>query len=128
MKIEQIEQVIGFLGKARADLAAAGAIPDEPLLQIFPGAENAYFEPEDGVEMTFSSEDEVFMKLFFMLIQTTPSTFEYEGNLPGKLQRDMSQGWVHETFGVPKENHGPIKLPHPTGWTGGWDALSLIHI
>lgn len=125
MNIEEVEKIIGLLGKPRVDLVEAGAIPDEPLLQIFPGAENAYFEPEDGVEMTFSPEEEVFLKLFFMLKETTPSTLEYEGLLPGKLRKDMSQDWVRETFGAPKETHGPVRLPHPTGWTGGWDIYDF---
>ncbi len=122
MKIEEIEKILGLLGKNRAELVVAGAITDEPLLNIFPEAENSYLEPEDGVEMTFSPEDEIFTKLILMLKETTPSTLEYEGALPGKLRKDMSQEWVHETFGVPKETHGPIRLPHPTGWTGGWDT------
>lgn len=125
MKAEEIEKIIRFLGHSRIDLLAGGVIPDEPLLQIFPGSENLYFEPEDGVEMTFSPEGEVFMKLFFMLKETTPSTLEYEGLLPGKLRKDMSQDWVRETFGAPKENHGPVRLPHPIGWTGGWDIYDF---
>lgn len=122
MKAEVIEKVIRFLGRPHIDLLAGGVIPDEPLLQIFPGSEHVYFEPEDGVEMTFSSEESVFIKLFILLKETTPSTLEYEGELPGKLQKNMDQNWVREVFGVPEETHGPVKLPQPTGWTGGWDT------
>lgn len=122
MKTEEIEKIIRFLGSSHLDLLAGGVIPDEPLLQIFPESEDVYFEPEEGVEMTFSSEENVFIKLFILLKETTPSTLEYEGELPGKLQKHMDQNWVREVFGVPKETHGPVRLPQPTGWTGGWDT------
>lgn len=121
MKADEIENVIRFLGHSHVDLLAGGVIPDEPLLQIFPGSESVYFEPEEGIEMTFSPEESLFIKLFILLRETTPSTLEYEGELPGKLQKDMSQDWVGEVFGVPEETHGPVRLPQPTGWTGGWD-------
>lgn len=122
MNVDEFEKTIDFLGKSHPDLLTHGVISDEPLLEIFPGADTIFLEPEDGVELTFSSEGEVFIKLFIILKTVTPSMIEYKGDLPGNLTRKMNQAFVRELFGEPKTSHGPVRLPQPTGWTGGWDT------
>lgn len=125
MKISELETLIGRLGKSHSDLIAMNAVPDTPLLQIFPESEIFFFEPEEGVGMTFSPEEKIFIRLFITLKETTPSTIAYEGELPSRLAMDMNKTTVHEVFGVPKSSHGPVKLPQPTGWTGGWDIYDF---
>ncbi len=124
MKIAELETLIGHLGKSHADLIALGAVPDAPLLQVFPESEIFFFEPEEGVEMSFSPGDKIFTRLFITLKETTPSTIEYEGELPAGLTMDMNKTMAHEIFGAPKSTHSPVKLPKPTGWTGGWDIYN----
>lgn len=63
----------------------------------------------------------LFKKLFIILRAVTSTMLEYEGDLPGELKKIIDQDWVHETFGAPKETHGPVKPPQPKGWTVGWD-------
>lgn len=121
MRVSEFEMLIGLLGKSHGDLIAMNVLPDAPLLQIFPESEIFFFEPEEGIGMTFSPEEKKFTRLFVTLKETTPSTIEYEGELPSRLTMDMDKAKVHEVFGVPKSVHGPVKLPNPTGWTGGWD-------
>ncbi len=124
MKISELETLIGLLGKSHVDLIAMNVVPDAPLLQIFPESEIFFFEPEEGVGMTFSPEEKIFTRLFITLKETTPSTIEYEGELPNRLLMNMDKATVHKLFGVPKSSHGPVKLPQ-TGWTGGWDLYDF---
>ncbi|WP_175653061.1 DUF6392 family protein [Pseudomonas sp. Marseille-P9899] len=124
MKIAELEALIGYLGKSHADLIAMSVVPDAPLLQIFPESEIFFFEPEEGVEMSFSPDGKIFTRLFVTLKETTPSTTEYEGELPSGLAMDMDKTTVQEFFGVPKSSHDPVRLPKPTGWTGGWDTYN----
>lgn len=125
MKLPELEALIGLLGKSHVDLIAMNVVPDAPLFQIFPESEIFFFEPEEGIGMNFSPEEKIYTRLFITLKESTPSTIEYEGELPSRLAMDMDKTSVHEAFGVPKSSHGPVKLPNPVGWTGGWDIYDF---
>lgn len=122
MKPEELRKIIGQLGRTRADLIAEKIISDTPLMEIYPEADRSYTEPEEGMELTFSVDDEVLIEIFITLIETTPSTTEYKGELPEMFFEGMDRDSVLELFGTPDESRGPVRLPVPIGQTGGWDS------
>lgn len=125
MNALKIEELIKNLGQTYEDLLLKSLIPDEELIEIFPGVDELYIQPEEGVEMSFWAETERFESLYITLLKTPISTIEYRGELPAPYSLNMTQSTAHALFGEPFESSGPTKLPEPTGKTGGWESYRL---
>lgn len=120
MKANELEVIVGYLGKTYAELVADEIVPGEVLQEIYPGSDRLYMRPEQGLGMEFSADEKIFKMFFITLKKTTPSTSLYRGELPEIFFPEMDQGMVIELFGDPIESRGPVLLPKPIGQTGGW--------
>lgn len=120
MKLNELEKIVGSLGRSHADLVADQIIPDLVLREIYPGSERLYITLEQGLELDFLPEDKIFIELFITLKKTTPSTKPYNGDLPEIFFPEMDQEMVVDLFGEPVVSKGPIRMPEPIGQTGGW--------
>ena len=125
MSAEHIKTWIDSLGMTHNEMFSKFIIPDSEFLQLFPGDDELYIEPEVGVEMNFAAETGRFQSLHFTLLKTTPSTVEYSGVLPAPFSLRMNQSLVHALFGEPVEHSGPVNMPDPRGQTGGWEYYNL---
>lgn len=125
MNADKITLWIDYLGKTHTQLLADSAISDEQLIELFPGIDELYLEPETGVAMTFRRDGMRYKALTITLQKTTPSTREYAGNLPSPYSLRMSQSDVHRLLGEPSEYSGPVRMPEPVGQTGGWEYYHL---
>lgn len=125
MSASKTEEWIKSLGQTHEELLSKLLIPDTELIELFPGIDELYLEPEIGVSMSFREETERFESLHFALRKTIPSIIEYKGNLPVPYRKNMTQSDVRALFGEPFKASGPIKLPEPIGLTGGWESYHL---
>jgi len=125
MSALKIEEWIKSLGQTHEELLLKSLIPDGELIELFPGIDELFLEPEAGVEIRFWEETDRFESLSITLIKTTPSTIEYKGELPHPYSPSMTQSDVHALLGEPLESSGPIKMPEPMGQTGGWESYHL---
>ncbi|WP_339492142.1 DUF6392 family protein [Pseudomonas sp. EA_15y_Pfl2_R67] len=125
MKPFELEVLIERVGSQYEVLVDEGILPDQPLAEMFEGDDQLWLEPESGIDLKFWRETRRLETLFISLIQTTPSTKEYKGELPAPYVSKMTQSDVHTIFGEPMASKGPIKMPVPIGMTGGWDSYPL---
>lgn len=125
MSAVKINQWINSLGQDYTAFLAAGLIPNQPLIELFPGADDLYLEPEPGLYMRFLATTKYYKSLSITLRNTTPLDIIYEGELPKPYTKYMSQDNVRALFGEPLESSGPIRMPEPLGQTGGWEAYHL---
>jgi hypothetical protein len=125
MSAANIKVWIASLGMTHGEMFSKSIIPDNELVQLFPGDDEFYFEPEIGLEINFAANTLSFRSLHITLLTTTPSTVKYTGELPEPFSLRMSQSDVHAIFGQPLEYSGPVSLPEPRGQTGGWEYYQL---
>lgn len=125
MSAETIKKWIKNLGNNYDDLIAQEIISNQPLMELYPDCDRLDLEPEVGISLTFWAKTKRLETLFVTLVKTTPSTVEYEGELPQPYSLEMMQSDVHAIFGEPFEFKGPIKMPQPMGQTGGWESYRL---
>jgi len=125
MNASKVKMLIDSLGLTHTELIEKSIVPDDDLLELFPGIDELYLEPEVGVELSFWEETECFESLHFTLQKTTPSTVEYKGELPAPYSLKMNHSMVRELFGEPLEYSGPVIMPEPMGRTGGWEYYAL---
>lgn len=120
MKANELETIVGYLGKTYAELVVDQIVPEVVLQEIYPGSDRLYICPEEGLGMEFSADEKIFVMFFITLKKTTPSTSPYKGELPDIFFPEMDQEMIIELFGEPIEYRGPVLLPMPIGQTGGW--------
>lgn len=120
MKENEIEEIVGHLGKTHGELVANQIFPEAVLREIYPGSDLLYMVPEEGLELDFSADEKVFIGFYITLKKSTPSTNLYKGELPEIFPLGMDQKMVIDLFGDPYESRGPILLPQPIGQIGGW--------
>jgi len=125
MNASKVSEWIKCLGQDYETLLSNDIIPPDELIELFPGIDELYLEPDIGVSMSFREETLRFESLFITLIKTTPSTVEYKGEVPVPYRLEMTQSYVRALFGEPLESSGPIRMPEPMGQTGGWDSYRL---
>jgi hypothetical protein len=125
MSVSRAKVWINSLGMTHAEMVSKSVVPDEALLELFPGVDELYIEPAVGVEMNFWAETERYESLHFTLEKTTPSTVEYQGELPDPFGLCIDRSSVRALFGKPLESSGPVMMPEPRGQTGGWDFYAL---
>ncbi|AWQ87161.1 hypothetical protein CSC33_4200 [Pseudomonas aeruginosa] len=124
MDAATIERWILNLGRPYDALVVEGAIPGQPLTQLYKGRDWLTLKPEKGLELSFWAETKRFERLFITLIQTVEDQTVYRGELPQPFALEMDQAGVHHTFGPPRESSGPRKIPN-IGMVGGHDAYTL---
>jgi len=125
MKISKIESLIQNLGQNHAILLDKKLIPDQKLLELFPGDDDLYLDLETGISTQFWAETKNFEALFITLIKTMPSDVIYRGEIPKPYDLEMTQTDVRALFGEPLESRPPVKMPEPRGQTGGWESYRL---
>lgn len=125
MSAATINKWIRALGQSYDELVAQGISFIQPPEALFLESALLDTEPEDGISLTFWAATERLETLFVTLKKSTPSTVEYEGELPAPYKAGMTQSDVHSLFGEPMESKGPIKMPQPMGQTGGWESYPL---
>lgn len=125
MSASMIESWIKNLGQTHEYLLSESLIPDDELVEVFPSDDEVYLHPENGISMKFWDEDGRFEAVTITLVKLFPEEQEYKRELPAPYRTNMSKLLVRELFGTQFESAGPMKVPHPTGSTGGWDAYSL---
>lgn len=128
MNESKIESWIKSLGQTHEYLLSESLVSDDELVEVFPGDDQVYLQPEKGISMTFRDEDGTFESFCITLIKVFPEEQEYSGDLPDPYTSKMNKLSVHSLFGVPSESSGPAKVPNPVGLTGGWDAYPLDQV
>ncbi|MBF8796171.1 DUF6392 family protein [Pseudomonas aeruginosa] len=124
MDAATIERWILNLGRPYDALAVEGAIPGQPLTQLYKGRDWLTLKPEKGLELSFWAETKRLESIYITLIQTVEDQSVYHGELPQPFALEMDQAGVHRTFGLPRESKGPMKLPNLPPM-GGYDAYTL---
>lgn len=126
MSITTINQWVKNLGASYEELVSRDFIAKDQLLEaLYPDCDLLDMVLEAGLSLTFWADTKRLETLFVTLIKTTPSTIEYEGDLPAPYRSAMTQSDVHAVFGNPTESRGPIRMPEPMGQTGGWESFLL---
>lgn len=125
MNAERIKLLIDSLGKTHAELLAASIVPEGELIELFPGIDELYLEPEVGVEMSFGAESGRYEKVNITLREPASPGEEYKGELPHPYSLCLTQSDAHKFLGKPLEYSGAMKLPEPLGQTGGWESYQL---
>jgi hypothetical protein len=125
MSLAKIEQLIKNLGQNHSELIATGLISNHQLIELFPGADDLYLEPEPGLYMRFLATSKRYKSLSVTLTKVVPVDIVYEGELPPPYAKNMLQADVQTLLGEPNAASGPINLPEPMGKTGGWEAYHL---
>ncbi|KFE57921.1 DUF6392 family protein [Pseudomonas syringae] len=125
MSASTIESWIKHLGQTHEYLLSESLIPGDEVVEVFPGDDDVYLEPEKGISMKFCDDDGRFESFTITLVKLFPEEHEYKGELPTPYNTNMNKLGVHDLFGLPYKSAGPAKIPHPTGSTGGWDSYPL---
>jgi hypothetical protein len=125
MSASKIEGWIKSLGQTHEYLLSESLIPDGELVEVFPGDDEVYLQPQKGVSMTFWDESRRLESFVITLVKIFPDEPEYKGELPAPYSSNMNKIAVRDFFGVPSNSSGPAKVPSPIGWTGGWDCYPL---
>jgi len=120
MKMEDIDKIVGYLGRSYADFAAENIFPEREFIEIYPGSDSVYMLPEEGLELDFLAENKVLTALNITLKKTYEGTSVYKGELPEIFFPGMDQEMVLDLFGEPVSSGAPVLLPAPIGQTGGW--------
>lgn len=128
MDVKQFDKLLKNLGENYNALITSGAILPKSLQELYPGRDWVDIQPEDGVELSYWGETERLERIFFTLLESIPGVPIYRGELPAPYALIMNQSKVRELFGQPLEIVGPVKLPHPIGWKGGWDSFKLDEV
>lgn len=121
----EIPTFLTHLGVSHEELIEKNIIPDDDLIELFPGVGELFLEIVTGVDISFDPVTEKFQTLNVTLKQTTPSTVEYTGELPPPFKHNMTQEYVRASLGSPRHYSGPVKMPEPMGQTGGWESYHL---
>ncbi|MBC3956242.1 DUF6392 family protein [Pseudomonas triticifolii] len=125
MSALMIETLISHLGNTYGELVSKSLVNDDGLIELFPGIDELYLEPQLGLSMSFWAETERFESICITFLKSTPSTVAYTGALPAPYRHLTNQTTVREILGEPLEVSGPVRLPQPMGMTGGWEYYSL---
>ncbi|KWT11714.1 DUF6392 family protein [Pseudomonas tremae] len=125
MSALMIETWISNLGRTYGELVSKSLVHDDGLIELFPGIDELYLEPQLGLSMSFWAETERLESICITLLKSTPSTVAYTGELPAPYRQLTHQTTVRALLGEPLESSGPVKLPEPMGITGGWEYYSL---
>ncbi|WP_095102014.1 DUF6392 family protein [Pseudomonas sp. Irchel 3A5] len=119
MSASKIKSWINSLGQTHEYLMSESLVSDDEFLELFPGDDELYLEPQVGISMSFRAG---FQGLCITLRKSTPSTVEYTGELPRPYSLRMNQSDVHALLGKPMDSSGPVRMPQPMGQTGGWES------
>jgi len=125
MTAVKIEAWIACLGQTYEELLKKSLLPDEDFIELFPEDDSLYLEPLVGVAMSFWAKTERLETIFVTLKESMPGIPIYAGDLPALYSSCMNQADVRARFGTPLGSSGPIRMPEPMGWTGGWDTFDL---
>lgn len=125
MKSFEIESLLKHLGLTHEELIEKNIVPDDDLIELFPGVSELVLEIDTGIDMNFDATTEKFQTLSIFLKNSTPSVVEYMGELPFPFKLKMTQKEVREALGSPRHYSGPVKMPEPMGQTGGWESYHL---
>lgn len=125
MDAKTVERYIGAIGKTYESLLSQETLPSTKPWKIFETDDQFSVDIEEGLSLTFSEETRRLESVFITIIQTTPSTTSYKGEMPRPFTPSMNQATVRATFGEPMASKGPINMPKPMGMTGGWDAYQF---
>lgn len=128
MNGKQIEKLLKGLGSNYDTLVSSGTILPKLLEELYPGRDWVDIQPEEGVELSFWERTKRLERVFFTLLESIPGLPVYRGELPAPYAQAMNQSSVRELFGPPMEIIGPVKLPYPIGWRGGWDSFKLDEV
>ncbi|MDU9392709.1 DUF6392 family protein [Pseudomonas sp. zfem002] len=120
MKADELEVIVGYIGRPYADLLADKIIPDLELREIYTDSDRMYLEPEEGLKVVISADEKLFIEFFITLKAMPPALVLYRGELPEIFFQGMDQQVVIDLFGEPVASHGPVLMPVPIGQTGGW--------
>jgi hypothetical protein len=125
MSASKIEGWIKSLGQTHEYLLSESLIPDDELVEVFPGDDQVYLQPLEGISMTFWDESGRLEYFVITLVKVFPDEPEYKGALPPPYSSNMDKIKVRDLFGVPSGSSGPARVPNPIGWSGGWDSYPL---
>jgi hypothetical protein len=124
MDVGTIENWIKSLGRRYDILVAEGAVPNQPLSELYQGRDSLTLRPGAGLELSFRTQTKSLEAVHIILLETMKGMTSYAGELPRPLSCVMNQSDVRATFGVPLESRGVTKLPLNTV-IGGWDSYRL---
>lgn len=119
MGLSKIEIFFNALGKTYNELVGSGLIPDEPLLELYPGRDVLHMNIETGLSMSFWADSQVFKAFHIALVGDEI----YGGSLPAPLMEATTKELMRAALGHPDESVGEIKLPSPIGQIGGRDMF-----
>lgn len=74
MKVEDIDKIVGYLGRSYTDLAAENIFPEREFIETYPGSDSVYMLPEEGLELDFLAENKVLTALSITLKKTYEGT------------------------------------------------------
>lgn len=120
MKKDDIDKIVGYLGRPYAELAAENIFPEVEFIETYPGSDSIYILPEEGLGLDFLAENKVLKALYITLKETYEGTSVYKGELPEIFFPGMDQEMVLDLFGEPVSSGAPVLMPVPIGQTGGW--------
>ena len=120
----QVEQLVKSLGLRYNELKVSGMHVHGGLSGL-EGLDWLALEPEQGVEMSFHEESQVFYRINFSLKETYPEEQLYKGELPPPFKPEMTKLEMRAVLGEPLYSSGPIQMPQPIGQTGGWESFCL---
>lgn len=119
-----IENWIKSLGRHYDVLVAEGAIPNQPLSELYQGRDSLTLKPGAGLELSFSAQTKNLQALHIILLETMKGMTSYAGELHKPFSLVMNQSGVRGIFGAPLESRGVTRLPLNTA-IGGWDSYRL---
>ncbi|WP_038997978.1 MULTISPECIES: DUF6392 family protein [Pseudomonas] len=125
MNLSNIDTWLSSVGQTYQDLVRKKIISDTPFIELYPGTDYLHIEPERGVDFGFFAETKKLEAICITLQKIAPSQIDYAGELSAPYGSLKTRDAVHEFFGVPFEQKGPMTLPLPVGKTGGWDLYHL---
>jgi archaellum component FlaF (FlaF/FlaG flagellin family) len=82
MNASKIESCIKSLGQTHENLLSELLVSDGELVELFPGDDQVYLQPEKGISMTFRDDDAKFESFCITLVKVVPEEQEYSRDLP----------------------------------------------
>ena len=93
MKKDDIDKIVGYLGRPYAELAAENIFPEVEFIEIYPGSDSIYILPEEGLGLDFLAENKMLKALHITLKETYEGTSVYKGELPEIFFREWIRRW-----------------------------------